>query len=201
MHTSATCGRGTLASHRLKEAHFGRPRKDTTDVKNGLRFVDSDGHVYEHPANMIPELAAHAPKQWVDQSLDNWGAREMSRDGPEEPAAAEPTEQTDNSVMSRLLDPHAEGGWASSGGMRLKDMDSEGIDVSVLYPTSFLGIQHEPDLKLAEVQCRAYNDWLSDHVADSDGGCGAIPQQDLELAAKELRRASKLPGIKPRSTR
>ena len=100
--------------------------------------------------------------------------------------------------MSRLLDPMLRAG-GHQAGPRLKDMDSEGIDVSVLYPASFLGIQHEPDLEFAEVQCRAYNDWLSDHVADSDGrlwGATVLPQQDLELAAKELRRASKLPGIK-----
>ena len=78
-------------------------------------------------------------------------------------------------------------------------MDAEGIDVSVLYPTMFLGIQNEPDVEFADIQCQAYNNWLSDHVVDSGGrlwGAAVVPQQDLERAAREIRRAAKLPGIK-----
>ena len=52
--------------------------------------------------------------------------------------------------------------------------------------------------KFANIQCRAYNDWLSDHVQDSDGrlfGVAVLPQQDLQLAANEIRRAATLPGM------
>jgi len=102
-------------------------------MKNGLKFVDSDGHVYEHPARMIPELAAHAPKQWRDRILDNWGARDA--------VESLPSEQAEESVTSRLLNPMLRAG-GHEAAPRLKDMDAEGIDISVLYPTSFLGIQH-----------------------------------------------------------
>src|SRR5205823_15125047 len=39
---------------------------------------------------------------------------------------------------------------------------------------------------------------LSDHVSEGEGklfGAALLPQQDIELAALELRRAAKLPGI------
>src|SRR5207237_9781410 len=80
---------------------------------------------------------------------------------------------------------------------RLEDMAADGIDVSVLYPTSLLGIQSHPDVEFADVQCRAYNDWLSDHVADGDGrlfGVAVIPQQSIERAAAEIRRVATKPG-------
>jgi predicted TIM-barrel fold metal-dependent hydrolase len=81
---------------------------------------------------------------------------------------------------------------------RLADMSLDGIDVSVLYPTALLGIQSYPDVDFADVQCRAYNDWLSAHVSDGDGrlfGVAVLPQQDIERAAAEIRRVSGLPGI------
>jgi uncharacterized protein len=81
---------------------------------------------------------------------------------------------------------------------RLDDMTAEGIQKSVLYPTMLLGVQSNPDLDFAVVQCRAYNDWLSDHVSEAEGrlfGAALLPQQDIEAAAIELRRAALLPGL------
>ena len=49
------------------------------------------------------------------------------------------------------------------------DLTADGIATSVLYPTLLLGIAGHTDIEFAEVQCRAYNDWLSDHVQDGDG--------------------------------
>ena len=54
---------------------------------------------------------------------------------------------------------------------RLQDMDTDGIDLAVLYPTSMLGLQSLPDEEFARVQARAYNDWASDHTQDGEGGC------------------------------
>src|SRR4051812_36312857 len=45
---------------------------------------------------------------------------------------------------------------------RLQDMDQDGIDLAVLYPTSMLGLQSIEDEEFARVQARAYNDWASD---------------------------------------
>ena len=47
-------------------------------------------------------------------------------------------------------------------------------------------------------QCRAYNDWLTDHVAESGGrlhGIAVLPQRDPEAAAAEIRRMAGRPGI------
>ena len=46
---------------------------------------------------------------------------------------------------------------------RLVDMDAEGIDVAVLYPTAMLTWIEEADIFGAA--CRAYNNWLHDYCA------------------------------------
>src|SRR5438067_6499655 len=77
-------------------------------------------------------------------------------------------------------------------------MDTDGIDVSILYPTFLLGIQSHRDVGFAVAQCQAYNNWLSDHVADSGSrlyGVAVVPQQDVDECAKEIRRVGSLPGV------
>lgn len=74
---------------------------------------------------------------------------------------------------------------------RLADMDIAGIEHSVLYPTFglFIGKIREPDYALA--LCRAYNDWVTDHCAESGGRLSAVAllPPTGEAAAAELNRA------------
>jgi predicted TIM-barrel fold metal-dependent hydrolase len=84
----------------------------------------------------------------------------------------------DPSVLSHLAIP---GG--SDGAARLVDMDREGIDAAVLYPTLLLEWREDPAGFGA--LCRAYNDWLRDYCAADPSrlyGVGAVPLQDI-LAA------------------
>lgn len=172
---------------------------------NGLRFVDSDGHVLEHPAEMV----AHAPPGFADRiwhiETDAKGTEWAVMDGRRTLAAglalagtagmSEDDRQRAHRLELRYTEVRPA---AYDAKARLLDMTTDGIDVSVLYPTMMLGIQSYPDLDFAEAQCRAYNDWVSAHVADSGGrlfGVAAIPQQDIGRAAAEIRRAAGLPGI------
>lgn len=68
--------------------------------------------------------------------------------------------------ISGLFEPGAPkrraGGWDPAA--RIRDMDTEGIDVMVLFPSLLLmGIAVVEDPGFAEAVCRAYNDWLSEH--------------------------------------
>jgi uncharacterized protein len=61
-----------------------------------------------------------------------------------------------------------------------------------------LTFQHLRSLDFAEMQCRAYNDWLSDLCAQGKGrlhGVAILPHLDPERAAAEIRRAAQLPHI------
>ena len=85
---------------------------------------------------------------------------------------------------------------------RLQDMDQDGIDLAVLYPTMLLGLQSVRDVDFAEAQARAYNDWCSDHMQEGEGrlfGAGAVPPMHepttSQRVAAEIRRVAELPGM------
>jgi 2,3-dihydroxybenzoate decarboxylase len=74
---------------------------------------------------------------------------------------------------------------------RLPEMDRFGIDVQVLSLTA-PGIQMQPDTTVAVDDARVANDILADVTRRFPGrfaGLAALPLQDPEHAAKELRRA------------
>ena len=79
---------------------------------------------------------------------------------------------------------------------RLKVLDSEGIEASVLYPTMGLAWEAEcPDYKLAAAYCRVYNDWVLDfcrHNPDRLIPIAHISVSDAVEGATELERTAKL---------
>ena len=85
---------------------------------------------------------------------------------------------------------------------RLQDMDQDGIDLAVLYPTMLLGLQSVRDVDFAEAQARAYNDWCSDHTQEGEGrlfGAGAVPPMhepdDVARVAARSAASPELPGM------
>lgn len=75
---------------------------------------------------------------------------------------------------------------------RLADMDVEGIDVAVLYPTLGLYAWGLDDSEQAIAVARAYNDWLAGYCRADPArlfGAAMLPMQDPPAAARELRRA------------
>lgn len=170
-----------------------------------LNFIDADGHVLEHP-NEMPDFApaAYRDRIWhieTDELGVDWMVMDKQR-LPGNGLALAGTAGMSNDDRERALRGELRytevrpAAWNAQA--RLADMDQDRIAKSVLYPTLLLGIQGHPDVDFADVQCRAYNDWLSAHVQQGDGrlfGVAIVPQQDIERAAAEIRRAAKLPGI------
>jgi len=81
---------------------------------------------------------------------------------------------------------------------RVKVLDAEGIDTSVLYPGLGLKLGGIRDPELAVWSCRVYNDWIAEFAAaapDRLVGVGALPLQDPVAAAEEARRIAPL-GLK-----
>ena len=84
--------------------------------------------------------------------------------------------------------------------MRLADMSTDGVDVSLCFPNIFVRFCGQrfleaKDKALAERCVSAYNDWLTDvWTASSDGrlhGAYIIPLWDPQLAAREVERIGK----------
>ncbi|MGH7896800.1 MAG: amidohydrolase family protein [Candidatus Binatia bacterium] len=150
--------------------------------------VDADGHVLE-PRQMW--------RDYVEPRLrDRPPTIERRRDGREDLVI-------DGKVISRFginrigalgagavnsyeancpggFDPHA----------RLRDLDQEGIDAVVLYPTLGLLLGGVEGPELYNGLCRAYNRWLADYCSTAPRrlfGAAMIPVSGVESAVAELR--------------
>jgi predicted TIM-barrel fold metal-dependent hydrolase len=76
--------------------------------------------------------------------------------------------------------------------MQLADMDVEGVDVAVLYPTALLGVWALRDIPYSVALHRAYNDWLAEfcsHNPDRLKGVAVLPMVEPAEAARELERS------------
>jgi predicted TIM-barrel fold metal-dependent hydrolase len=180
-----------------------------TRTADGLRYIDSDGHILEHPTAM-PD---YAPAEWRDRiwhiETDGDGQEWLHFNGSRTPsnmlALAGTAGMTDEEVtrarsgQMRYTEVRPA---AYNAKARLQDMDEDGIDLAVLYPTSMLGLQGNTDVEFARVQARAYNDWASDHTLDGEGrlfAAGAVPPmhdaEGVAAVADEIRRVAERPGM------
>ena len=161
-----------------------------------MKTIDADGHVIE-PADLWErELPAGLrgrgfQVRWNEDSRQE----EVHLEGaPLLPfgivgvgMAGRPFDDIGKGVRYRELMP---GG--SDPRRRLTDMDAEGIDVAVCYPSIGLFLEAIADRELAEASCRVYNDWLADYCRTAPErlvGVAAMPMQDVGAAVRELRRA------------
>jgi predicted TIM-barrel fold metal-dependent hydrolase len=93
----------------------------------------------------------------------------------------------------RRLDEQRSGDWDPV--QRIKDQEIDGVDVEVLYGGGGI-TSSDRAFRLDAV--RASHRWMSDYCSAAPGrllGHAAIPIDTPEMAAEELQRAAKLPGI------
>ena len=77
----------------------------------------------------------------------------------------------------------------------IKDMDIDGVDVNIVFPTVGLMLYGGPDSELLTFMCRVYNDWVGEF-------CSAVPKRlkgiamlnvdDVAVGVKELERCAKM---------
>jgi len=90
---------------------------------------------------------------------------------------------------------------------RLLDMDLEGVDAEICFPSLGLWLYCLDDADAEHASCRLYNDWnnsfLKDH-ADRFVRCGMLPVQNFPNTLDELKRlagmgftAAMLPAVTP----
>ena len=152
---------------------------------DGLRYIDSDGHILEHPTAM-PE---YAPAEYRDRiwhiETDADGVEWLHYNGIVMPAnfmaaagtAGMSDEDRAKSFRGELRYTEVRPA-AYNAKARLQDMDQDGIDLAVLYPTMLLGLQSLARRRLRDRAGAAYNDWCSDHTQEGEGrlfGAGAVP--------------------------
>jgi predicted TIM-barrel fold metal-dependent hydrolase len=168
---------------------------NTAQVK--YRAFDCDGHFKEPDelwAEYLPaEYRAMAPRFEVD----SMGQRRFLIGGktlPRNPMIPLPRresnlqEDLDPLVLRSGFDPQA----------RLAVMDSEGIDVNVIYPTTGLRFAAVDNLEVLVALCQAYNNWAKDFCSAAPDRLLApavVPQLDVSETLKETRRAVEELGL------
>jgi uncharacterized protein len=164
------------------------PRGPRTNPHN---VVDADGHVVEPPEVWEEMPEEHRPVITRDSS----GYEHVVVAGKEILAVPLGTLATPGSDFSdpSSFRPLAE---AQPGGsdpvLRLSDMDGEGIDQAVLYPSIGLYAWAISDPAAAVSVASAYNDWLASYCAADTSrlfGAAMLPFQDPQAAVTEMQRA------------
>jgi predicted TIM-barrel fold metal-dependent hydrolase len=173
--------------------------------------IDGDGHVMEPEDLWTARMDASKWGDWIPRTVTEddcyqiqyvggvvrAGGREL-QDAMSSAVGMTPKEFYDLTLQLRVEgghDPHA----------RIADMDRDGIDVAVLYPSAgmFFGpvdpipALHDVDFVL---DCqRAYNDWLADYCSAYPTrlfGVAAAPLQDIDKAIGEVQRAVNEKGLR-----
>ncbi len=167
--------------------------------------IDSDGHVIE-PAAVWSEYAEPEFRDVLDHPGGGYvQATGIQRAYPDMPAAfmggVDHEETWEKTTEDSGWEEESRHKMARPGGYdpvaRLVDMDEEGIDVAVLYPTAMLTWIEEADIFGAA--CRAYNNWLHDYCAAAPSRLypvALVPLQDPDAAVVEMRRAVEHLGAK-----
>ena len=179
-------------------------------VTDGLRYIDSDGHILEHPTAM-PD---YAPAKYRDRiwhvETDEAGEEWLVYNG-------------DRTAGQRHVGRRRGRGQRRGPGPGLPRRDAlhrdpaRGLErqgppcrtwtrTTSIWPCCIRPCcsvcRASADVDFAEAQARAYNDWCSDHVQEGEGrlfGAGAVPPmhepEDVARVAAEIRRVAELPGM------
>jgi uncharacterized protein len=168
-------------------------------AKNGFKILDSDMHIMEPPdlwERYIDEkFSARAPRGVVSSNVRD--LRMIYPDGRE--WARKTTRQNDSARGQNfernqtIYRADAERGWTAE--VQLEAMDTEGIDVAVLYPTRGLRalVIDDMDAEFAAAIARAYNNWLYDFCKKNPQrliGAGMISPYDMNDAVAEAHRCA-----------
>jgi len=161
--------------------------------KYGYRVIDGDGHVAE-PEEM---WARFLPPPYRDAAprviTDNRGVKRVLIDGwfwttPPGPGVGHPG----GYVGGPRVDKYAGG---SDPSARLADMDTEGIDVAVLFATVAMGpssgVLPSGDVEFEAALCRAYNSWVAEYAATDRARLkpvAVLPTRHVVAAVGELTR-------------
>jgi predicted TIM-barrel fold metal-dependent hydrolase len=174
-------------------------------AKQGLKVLDSDMHCME-PADLWERYIDPAYKPFAPRGLQEYIAdlrivingKTLPRHSSLRPRTRNGEEDPFHKRRERFRGA-SERGW--DGATQIDAMDTEGIDVAVVYPSRGLFAQAVDDLDpaFAAAIARAYNDWLHDHCqADPKRLLGAamVSPHDVRDAVEEARRGVEQLGFR-----
>jgi uncharacterized protein len=145
------------------------------------RVIDADGHFTE-PNSMWPQYLAKKYHPLAPRRVhDNRGRGRIMIGGRMLPYIPPPPISENAPARKGGYDPHA----------RLADMDSEGIEAMITYPTTGLMFFGLDSLELTVALCQAFNNWAHDFCRVEPKRLispAIVPQMDVGESMTELRR-------------
>ena len=170
-------------------------------MRNGLRVLDTDSHQME-PASIWQD---YIDVNFVDRAprigeYRNGGSGLVVEDEPiTKQTGSYPMDSKEfleaTSRAMRRFQRAREAGFSATA--RLADMDEEGVDIQVIYPTVGGQILGKPfrDTELLHAICSAYNDWSLDYCSTNSDRlymAAMLPVQSVDLAVQEAKRTAAL---------
>lgn len=160
--------------------------------------VSSDNHVFE-PANLWTERADarfkdRAPRIQRFEDGEWWvcdGNKLLGLGGGAQ--TGKRFEEPEKMTLDDKSENLRPGGWIPAE--HVKDMEIDGIDVSIVYPTVGLLLYMTPDSGLLTSAFATYNDWVAEFceaIPSRLKGIAALNIDDVQEGVKELQRCHKM---------
>ena len=163
------------------------------------RVISSDNHVFEPPdlwtGRVEPKFRDRAPYITRDEDGFDWfycdGQKLTSAAPGAQPGRRfeEPKKLTFTDVFENVRP----GAYIPEE--HVKDMDADGIDYSIVYPTVGLLLFRLPDSELLTAVFGTYNDWIAEFCKAFPNrlkGIGMVNVDDPQSGVKELERCAKM---------
>lgn len=161
----------------------------------GYRIISSDNHVIEPPdlwsSRVEPKYRDRAPKLMTIEGGEVWVCDENRGNSPSQGSQAGVRfENPEQLARVDFFENARAGGYIPEE--HLKDMDADGIDVSIIYPSAGLRLYGTvPDGELLTAVFRAYNDYVGEFCSADPkrlGGIAMVNLDDVEVGVEELNR-------------
>ena len=162
------------------------------------RIISSDSHVVEPPDvwtdRMAPKFGDRTPRLVSEGDVDWWYVDGMKTNSCQ--VGSQAGVRFEDPEHIKTLDKWENvrpGGYIPQE--HVKDMDLDGVDGNILYPTQGLFFYHVPGSELLSAMCVAYNDWLAEFCSsysDRMKGIAMLNVDDIPVAIKEMERARKM---------
>ena len=145
------------------------------------RIISSDNHVFEPPdlwlSGIEPKFKDRAPRIHREEDGDWWYCDGQKVLGTGFGFAGAQTgrrfDEAEKLTHADVFENVRPGGYIPEE--QIKDMELDGVDVSILYPTTGLQLYKMPDGELLTAIFRTYNDWLAEF-------CQTFPNQLKAIA-------------------
>ena len=162
------------------------------------RVISSDDHVFEPrdlwTSRVDPEYRDRAPRIVRTEDGDWWvidGLRMVDAGtGSQAGLRFEAPEKLTRSDVFENVRP---GGYIPEE--HVKDMDIDGVDISIVYPSAAQNAYSAPDSELLTHVLKVYNDWIAEFCASFPRRLKGIAQvnlDDVESGVREIERCAKL---------